>query len=332
MNGKKIIIICSIIGLIFVFFMYSKIDRNELITIFSNIDLRILALYIFVVFLEDLLFVIRWNIILKSNNIHIPLYRLFFYNLSGFAGGFLLSQSYLGGEPFRIMLLQKHDVPLKTAVSTQIIDRTVQMTTDLIFNITIIIIILIHFSVSANLKVIFGLAIILPVALISLYYYSMIKRKPFFSAVFMHTKHLQNFARKIKDVEKIVQDFFSQHSNTLPWVYSINLVLLALLLVEYRLLLSLFGIPGMIISILITILGMGFSYSIPVPMALGTLEVSEVALLALVNVGRATAVALSLFVRLKDIIRSTIGLVSLLFFGVGWRQIRGKFFKIRVFL
>jgi len=63
-------------------------------------------------------------------------------------------------------------------------------------------------------------------------------------------------------------------------------------------------------------------------MALGVLELSQVNALGLLNLNKAIGLSISILIRIKDILRSLIGGISLFYFGLStdaiWKQIKGK--------
>jgi uncharacterized membrane protein YbhN (UPF0104 family) len=55
----------------------------------------------------------------------------------------------------------------------------------------------------------------------------------------------------------------------------------------------------------------GFAYMIPIPMALGALEASQISAFSIIGISTAAGLALSFLVRVKDMIIAVIGIVIL---------------------
>jgi hypothetical protein len=94
------------------------------------------------------------------------------------------------------------------------------------------------------------------------------------------------------------------------------------MIVEYGAAMTLLGFTPDLISIFAVLAGVGISYSLPIPMALGVLEVSQVSALSFLNLNTVVGLSLSILVRIKDLIRSGIGVISLLYYGVSWSIIK----------
>ena len=91
--------------------------------------------------------------------------------------------------------------------------------------------------------------------------------------------------------------------------------------VEYSAAISLFGFKPTIYSIFIVMGGVALSYSLPVPMALGVLEFTQVTALGLLNLNQAIGLSISILVRFKDVLRTVIGSTSIIYFGLSWQYI-----------
>jgi uncharacterized protein (TIRG00374 family) len=326
MKKNHIILIFSIIGFFLLIFVYSLIDVKNVILNLRNANVKYLLIYALVIIIMDILYTLRWNLVLKSYGYNINFLRLALYNLCGFGVGFLTSQTYVGGEPVRAILLTREKIDFKKGISTCIIDRAMQVTTDLFFVVIAVVLLFIHFSFSPRFEILVMSGIIVPIALLLFFYTRMKNKKSFFSIVFdinqlKKKKHLHKLRTNLQEIDKTIQEFFMQHRNALLQIFIINFIVMLLVLSEYWLVLNIFGIQATLFSVLLVILATSVSYTLPIPLALGSLEVAQVTALKFLKISRLMAITISALIRIKDLIRALIGVAFLAYFGVSWKSL-----------
>ena len=332
-NRTKAFVLTTVIGLSILYFTYSNLGIVNVVETFKHFSLKRFLIYITAVTLIEIFLVIRWNTVLKAFKLKVPFHNLFLYKMSGYAVGYLSPQAHIGGEPVRALLLKRHNIKFKQGISSVLIDKSMQLTTDLLFAFVGASALFLHFSISRRIEfLIFGF-ITAAISLLGFYFYCMIKKKPFFSAILSlrflkKNNKLKKLREDIIEVENTLHVFYVKHFNYFIRIIIINLFLYVLMFVEYSTAAMLFGFKPSIFTTLIVMGGVALSYSLPVPMALGVLEVSQISALGLLRQNKAIGLSISLLVRMKDIIRTVIGSSALLYFGINkgliWKQIKGN--------
>src|SRR3989338_9472877 len=109
----------SIVLLIFIF---RNVDKKSLFTIIKNADKPLLLLAFCIFFFGYILCLLRWEMLLKALNIHLPLKRI----IISFSAGIFFSlflPSTIGGDFMRSIDLASHTKRPKEVVATVLLDR-----------------------------------------------------------------------------------------------------------------------------------------------------------------------------------------------------------------
>lgn len=124
MAFKKLFVVFLRIGIsvVLLFFLFRGVDTKALFGLIKNAD----KLYLFFAFVSffviDLLCLLRWDMLLKAADIHLPLKRV----IISFCGGIffnLFLPSTIGGDLVRSIDLASHTKKTKEVVATVILDR-----------------------------------------------------------------------------------------------------------------------------------------------------------------------------------------------------------------
>ncbi len=332
MNAKtKALLLTIIIGFVLVFFLYSQFGVKEALAAFKNFTIKPLLIFLFCVITIEILGAIRWKLILTANKIELKLLNVLQYRLSGFAVGYLSPQPNIGGDPIRALLLKKHKIKFKKAFSTVLIDRSIQTLTDLFFAFIIISYLFISVSISFQMKLVLFLLVFAPFSIIIYYFYCMIKKKPFFSAIFkikILDRKLNKFKKGILDVEKRIHYFHTKNIRAFIKTIFINIIIWILIVTQYSAAMTLFGFKPRLFEVFVLMAGASIASGVPLPMNLGALELSQITALSFLKIENSIGLSMSLLIRFVDIIRMSIGILSLFYFGVNFgfiiKQIKGK--------
>ncbi len=320
---KKILsfVIPGIFGILLLGWVYVQTDINQLISILKNVPFSLLFSYILVIIISETLLVKRWEMILKAQNLFVPFRDLFAYKEIGFAIGYLSPQSHLGGEPVRALCLKRHHINFKKGISTILIDKSLTMITDAFFAIIGLILILYSFPDSTLIY----LGIFIPGIILIIFYIRLMQGKPTFTKVLSISNH--SFFAKLKKellvVEEHVASFFKYNKEVFFRVIGLNIFLWGFSLLEYKLLLLMFGFDATFLQIFMVIAAVSIAYLIPVPMSMGVLELGQVSVLEFFGISKVTGIAVSVLIRAKDLARTGLGLFFLPFVGIPWENILG---------
>lgn len=121
---KKIfsIVLRIAISIILLFFLFKQIDNKSLFEIIKKTDKPLLLLALLIFFLNYTLCLFRWQMLLKTVNIHIPLKRI----IISFSGGVFFSlflPSTIGGDIMRSIDLAAHTKKPREVIATILLDR-----------------------------------------------------------------------------------------------------------------------------------------------------------------------------------------------------------------
>jgi len=110
------------VSILLLWFLFRRLDKNTLIEIISSADKRLLILAFFVFLANYTLSLFRWEMLLKTAHIHLPLKRV----LISLAGGHFFSlflPSTIGGDVVRVIDLTTHTKRPHEVAATVLLDR-----------------------------------------------------------------------------------------------------------------------------------------------------------------------------------------------------------------
>lgn len=280
--------------------------------------LPILA-YVIISILIAIGLTLRWSVVLRAYGVRLPFYTLFIYRLIGFAVSYLTPTAHIGGEPARALLLNKQGIPLKVGFSSAVADRSLEI----IFNIimfffgSLLILNFIEFPFIARISIfiISLLALLLAIVFIV----SVLRRRSLVKPIlrFFHfdrRKSWHHVEHWIGEVEILISYFYAKKKRHFRLAAIINFFLWVLMMAEYKLALLILGYHVGFFVAFIFLTGVGVAYSIPIPAALGVLELGQVGAAKILSIPSATAVALAFIIRIRDIIWTIIGIVLMIIF------------------
>ncbi len=98
------------------------VGLNDIIARFKSLDPRLFLMFMALSFFNRALGCYRWKVILDSLGHTISFLNLLWYSFTGFCFGYVLPSAQMGGEPIRALLLKRHKVHLPEALSSEVID------------------------------------------------------------------------------------------------------------------------------------------------------------------------------------------------------------------
>lgn len=327
-KSKKFLITISIIlGIVSIIFLYKIVDIKKVIDMLKHTTLLLILSYIAVQICMQYILTWRWKVVLDSQGIkHVKFSRLSKYILVGKGISFLTPSGKLGSEPVRAGLLSsKNDIKFNKAFSSVIIDRSIDVTTSVIFFVVGIFIMLLFFVASPLFTDIMLILSVVLLMLIIIFNYRMLKGKKVFQHVFkflnLHKfKKLKKFESKLASVEALVIKFYHKDTKYFYQTVWISLLSWLLMFVEYKIAGRMVGQNLTPMQSFLVFSFVGAAYMMPVPMSLGTLEVSQISAFSIIGIGAAAGLALSFLVRLKDFIIAMIGIVILGIYGINVKK------------
>jgi len=255
----------------------------------------------------------KWQLVLHSQNLHVPYGRLFVYRMVGYSVGYLTPTMHAGSEPIRGLLLKREGIPTEKAFSNVIIDKSIELITNVVFFFIGALLLANSVLVKPNMKLFtLSLSLIL-MLLMGMFVAGVLNKKSMFLSIFrflrlQKVKWLRNIEKNLVDIERHIEDFYRTKREYFLALIGTMIVLWALMYFEYRFVLLALGQSANIVQIFLILTGVGLAYSLPVPAALGTLELGQLSAAKVLQLSSVTAIALAFLIRARDLIWTVIGL------------------------
>lgn len=323
-NAKKWIIAGSgVLGLIIIILIYLNSNLINVIRSYKDVSLALILAYFFLFFLVQVFQTLRWYLIIRSTGKKVNFIKLFWYRLAGYGISYLTPGAQVGGEPVRAALLIKYEkMKGSKAFTTVIADKSLEMTLGFLFLLIGIIILAFTSTLPKAYILAMSIAITLSLALMILFYYKSIKSDGFIYYLFKKlrldkVKKFKQFEKKLIETETHVKYFFKENKIQFFYAFLISGALTVLMYLEYRIALKLVGIANPSISqifLIVTLVGLAFA--MPIPAALGVLELGQIAIFSFMGITKESGLALTLLIRARDFLFVLWGLILVIIYGV----------------
>jgi len=310
-------IIWSIAGGLFVSLLVVwGVGFEGVIETFTHAKLWLIIAYLAVSLSIALLLTLKWQVVLDAYKVKMPFFTLFIYRLIGFAVGYVSPVAHVGGEPVRALLLNKQGIPLKVSFTSAMLDRGLE----LMFNVclfflgALIILNLTGFPLVARITI-FTLSLI-AIGVVGFIVAQIVNKRRILVPIlkllrFDRRKSWRKVREQADEIETLIEHFFSKRARHFRVAMLINACLWALMFLEYKVALLILGYDAPVFAIFLFLTGVGIAYSIPIPAALGVLELGQVSASALLGIQASIGLALAFLIRLRDIAWTVIGLILL---------------------
>jgi uncharacterized protein (TIRG00374 family) len=314
MEKKRSRLISIVIGIAIIAFLFWYVKVDEIIKAFSHFSLDKLLIYLAVSISIMVLHTLKWKIVMNSFKIDIPFIQLFKYKIAGFGVSYITPSAHIGGEPVRAHLLTKnHNIEFKKSLSCVVIDKSLELILNGLFGCIGIAIVLFNFTLSKKTTTVMILSFFTIISIIYLFYRLTLKEKGFFTTVFKFLridkiKILIKYEDDIKEFEQHIISFFKYNLKAFFKASFVFFVTWILMFIEYKIALMLLGYNASFTALFIVISLIALAYIVPIPAALGSLEFSQSSAAAILKFSSGIGLALSLFVRGRDLLWTFIGL------------------------
>ena len=263
----------------------------------------------------------RWKIVLKSQKLDVPLYRLFMYRLTGYGISYLTPSAKMGGEPVRASLLQKHGIKFSKGLSSVVIDKTIEIAASGIFFFIGVITVLFRFALPVQTESMMLVFAVLFLTLVIFIYHRMVSGKGLIVSAFKLLRlgkinKFKDSEKKLVKFENLIIKFFQEDKKDFLLSIAISLFSWVLMFFEYKFAALIIGYNLSFGVLFLIVTFVGAAFLIPIPMALGTLEAGQVLVFSLINIKSAAGVALSLIVRARDLLWAVTGLLLMSYLGM----------------
>lgn len=293
-----------------------------------------LFLYLIISILIAAFLTIKWAVVLHAQDDHVPFHRLFAYRLVGYSVNYLTPTMHVGSEPIRAFLLKGEGVTTERAFSNVIIDKSVELMTNVSFFFIGALLLLNSVDVEGYMKLTVLIVSLVLMLGMGLFIGGVLGKQSMFVAIFrtlrLHKiKKLQHIEENLAKIERDVEDFYRRKPYHFLSLIGIMVVLWILMYFEYRSVLLFLGHEANILQIFLILTGVGLAYSIPVPAAIGTLELGQLSAAKVLDLGSVTGVTLAFIIRSRDLIWAILGIIFIFGFKFDFKGLAERSHEIK---
>jgi uncharacterized protein (TIRG00374 family) len=260
---------------------------------------------------------LRWSVLLAGLGSHVALVTLTACRAAGHSLSSLVPSGRMGGEPLRAYLAVQQGVPAPRAIASVTVDRTLEMGSGSVFAAAFGAVL-----VQQGIPALRGAAFTLGIAAIGLavgvaFMVRRLRRGEGLVTAVASGTGLDRFGAvrarlaTIGAAEGDVNALVGQ-PRRVGVAFGLSIATHTLVLVEYWLLLSAFGLPSGPVAVVAAIFATGAVHSMPVPAGIGVLEGSQLWLFTMLGYPADVGLAVGLAVRLRELLWVTPGLGYLL--------------------
>ncbi len=315
----KAIVASVLAGLVLSVALVWGVGFTDVIGHFLNAKWYLILGYIAISLLIAVGVTYKWAISLDAYGVRLPFYTLFIYRLIGFAVSYVTPAMHVGGEPVRALLVGRQGIPYKVSFSAVITDKLIEMLFNfsLFFLGALLILNVTDFPLVARVTIFLISALL--ITLFSIIMYRLLKKRKVFVPLlkllrFQKRKNWPGIRQTAEELELLIEYFYTHKRRHFLLAILANAALWVLMFAEYRLALLILGYDASMLGIFLLLTGVGIAYSIPIPAALGVLELGQISAGALLGLKASVGVALAFLIRLRDILWTILGLVLLTLF------------------
>jgi uncharacterized protein (TIRG00374 family) len=291
---------------------------NELLATLSQLTWQQLLILTLVNSLIILMFSGRWWIILRALKWAVPYLSLSAYRLSAFWVSYFTPGTQFGGEPLQVMLLRNRDnVPGSVGAASVALDKAIELLGNFTF-LAFGAVVIARFGLFSDrsgvlLQLLAVGLLLLPLLFLAAAWRGvrpltwLLSRLP--AGFTTRIRLLQKFTELTAGIEDQVVAFCQDHILALAAAMLVSLVTWLVLLTEYWLMLQFLGIDLDLLQTVAVLTIARFAFLIPLPGALGALEVSQVFALTALGYSSAQGLSLALLIRVRDLLFGVLGLL-----------------------
>lgn len=312
---KKFFFLISIIigGLIFTG-VYVKLGIKEIIRTLSIFSISEFIFIFIFASLSTLFHTIRWKYILNYyNNFNIPFLKLLGIKLSGFAFSYLTPVIYIGGEPFRALMLKSlTQNRLFKCFSSVYIDKIIELLSIVLLFVIGALLVFLKSDPPLILKL--GVLIVLLIS-ISLTYFLFIRSLKGKSTLSLITKILK--IKKLNSGLEKAEDlttYYFKNKKMLLGSFCLSFLALGFWLIGYWLTFYYLKIDIGLTKLLIVIALNAAIFFIPIPASLGVYETGLALIFPILGLPALKGVAFTLIWRAINLILISFGFLYFVHF------------------
>jgi uncharacterized protein (TIRG00374 family) len=303
-------------GIAVAVFIAWQVGLGDVVRLLQAANKHYLVAYLVISVLIAFFLTLKWAVVLDAQGHSVPLHRLFAYRLVGYSVNYLTPTMHVGSEPIRAYLLKREGIPTDDAVSNVIIDKSVELATNAVFFFFGALLLLQSVLVSGGMKIAMLCASLVGMLLLGMFIMGVLGKESMFVKVFRtlrlnRIQRLRGFEESLARIEKGVEEFYRNRKRHFLLIIAIMAFLWVLMYLEYSSILLFLGHQASVLQIFLILTGVGIAYSIPVPAAIGTLELGQISAAKVLDLGSVTGVTLAFVIRARDLLWTVLGLIAM---------------------
>ena len=290
---------------------------HELFAILGRLNILQICALLIVNLLFVLILTLRWAVILRGLGAPVGLLRLLTYRLAGYAVSYLTPGPQFGGEPLQMYLANKRsDLGYDVGSASILLDKTFELLGNFAFlglaSLALLPLGLLPAGSGLRLALpLPSLLIALPASYLGAVFFAvrpltwLVSRMP---ARFLARPRIHKTAALIRSSETKILSYCRRRGRTLGQILLFFLLVWAVSLAEMRLVLYFLDVPVTLLQTLLVLAGGKLAFLLPFPGALGALELTQVGVFELLDLGAQTGMSLVLYMRARDLLFALAGL------------------------
>jgi glycosyltransferase 2 family protein len=304
----------------------SQTAASEIWSLFRSLQAWKVLILASVNLLLLLLFSARWWLVLRALGETVPYFRLSVYRMAGAAVSYITPGPHFGGEPLQVALVQKHQVSLPSAISSLFLDRTIELLANFSF-------LLLGLVLAAGRGSFFQdansawIPAVLVLAMPAAHLAALRAGKSPMTQLMMFIAAKMRWQTRMARAVEIVQlteanmaDFCRSRWNVFIYIGLVTVLVWFGMFFEYYLVLQFFGVSMSISEVVIAMTAARLAFLTPLPAGLGLLEAGQVLAFELFGYPAAVGLAVSAWIRVRDLLVVGIGLAAGIWIGLDWRK------------
>jgi hypothetical protein len=281
-----------------------------------GVNLANLGLLVLVNVLATFSFSSRWWLVLRALSFRLPYLAVLRYRLAAFSISYFTPGTQFGGEPLQVYALEKnHHLPRSGALASVVSDKLFELLANFSF-------LAIGVTFVLQSRLIYGTTPFLAAAWIVgllvlplLYLIALGRDRRPLSALLarprpVHARpRLERLAELVSDAEAQVARLVHQNPKAMLPVLASSVLIWIFSLGEYWLAIYVLGARLTLQQTVIALTVARLAFLTPLPGGLGVLEAGQVLAMQALGFSPALGIAISLWIRLRDLILGALGLV-----------------------
>ncbi len=257
----------------------------------------------------------RWQLIINSHlpsEQKIPLRRVFFHRMAGYAFSYLTPAAQIGGEPVRIGMLMSDGVPGKKATSSVILDIALELIVYLSFIMAGVLLAVYEGVADDGQLGLMAIGLVFGLLIIFGFFLSIARGKYYFWRMFrffrLHKiKRFQKTETLIKETEDLMTSFLQTDIWRLLLIFILAVVVIGYRVFEVIYIAYFFGVNLTFGQAFLAGTLPGIALIMPVPAGFGIFEGGFSAVFSFLSIPL-SAIAFTLIIRLRDAFFVAVGL------------------------